>query len=69
MTVCKSRLCLKAPTSQRTPHAVVSATRPERAWLDKSTSTRYICLVASLVACPCRVHVAKDAWCKSPWTT
>ena len=46
---------------QRMPHAVVTATHPERAWLDKITSNRYTGLVASLVACPCGVQVAKDA--------
>jgi hypothetical protein len=47
------------------PHAVVTATRPERAWLDKITSSRYTCLLASLVAYPCGVQVAKAAGGKS----
>ena len=61
----KSRLRLKPPINAQR-HAIVTATRPDRAWLDKITSTRDICLVASWWRVPVRVAVAKDAWCKSP---
>ena len=50
MSLCKSRLRLRHPIPQRTPHAVVSDARPDLAWLDKVTSNRYTCPVACLVA-------------------
>jgi hypothetical protein len=60
MTVGTSQLRLTPLLPPRMPHAVVTATRPERAWLDKITSNRYTCLVASLVGSPGGVQVAKD---------
>jgi hypothetical protein len=61
MTLGTSRLRLPLPLPQRLPHAVVTATRPALAWLDKITSNHAPCLVASLVRGPCGGHVAKDA--------
>jgi hypothetical protein len=55
------RLRLTPLLLQRMPHAVVTAMRPELAWLDKIISHRYTCLGASLVGCPCGGQVAKDA--------
>lgn len=70
MTLGKNRLRLRPPLPQRTPHAVGSAARPDRAWLDKGTRHRYPCLVAGLVAqWPYGVDVAQDAWGQSPWLT
>ena len=59
----------EAPAPTAHPHAVVTDTRLDLIGLDKSISHRYTCRIASLVACPCGVSVAKDAWCKSPRTT